>query len=121
MDRATETKHLTAALEFHKTGRLDEAERIYRKVLAEQPSNVDALHLLGVLLSARGNPQEGLPMLQKAAALMPQFVENLRDLAFVLGQVGRNQESLACYLRAVQMKPNDAALRADMGAALFAL
>jgi len=35
---------LKLAIDAHRQGRLDEAEKIYRAVLKAQPSNPDALH-----------------------------------------------------------------------------
>ena len=39
---------LNDAIRLHEAGRIAEASDLYRKLLAQQPSNADALHLLGV-------------------------------------------------------------------------
>jgi len=109
MDHAAALKLLQTAMQHHQAGRLDEAEPIYRRVLDEQPHNVDALHLMGVLQSHRGKAEVGLVMLQNAAALMPQFAENWHDLGSVLAVLGRHPE------------PRNASVRADVGASLLAL
>lgn len=121
MDQPTQMKLLTAAVGHHQAGRVEEAEPIYRKVLAARPDNVDALHLLGVLLANRGNMTEGLPLLEKAARLLPGFVENIRDLGYVYGQLGRSQDALNCYARVLQANPRDAGVRADVSTTLFSI
>src|SRR4051812_40352310 len=40
---------LGAAVEHHRAGRLQEAELLYRQVLAADPRQPDALHYLGVI------------------------------------------------------------------------
>ena len=42
---------LQAAVQRHQSGALVEAEALYRQVLASEPRNADALHLLGVACS----------------------------------------------------------------------
>ena len=58
-------------LKLHGAGRLQEAERAYRHVLAAQPAHADALHMLGVLASQCGQPQAGLACIDQAIALKP--------------------------------------------------
>jgi Flp pilus assembly protein TadD len=45
---ATIPKALAAAMRHQQAGRLRAAERIYREILAVDPNQPDALHLLGV-------------------------------------------------------------------------
>src|SRR4051794_33544391 len=120
MDPASQMKLLETALAHHQAGRINEAEAIYRKVLLEHPSNVDALHLLGVIMAGRGKPADALPLLQKAASLQPSFMANMRDLGYVLALLGHHQEALAAYARVLQGEPRDPALRADIASELFA-
>ena len=49
------TQLIQTAMTFHGQGRLAEAERAYSTVLAQDPDQFDALHLLGVLKLQQGN------------------------------------------------------------------
>jgi Flp pilus assembly protein TadD len=48
-------QQLKSGMSHQQAGELKEAERIYRKALAEEPNNPDALHLLGVVLGDGGS------------------------------------------------------------------
>ena len=55
---------LDHALRDHRAGRLTEAEVIYRQILAQDPQDTEALHLLGVLTAQSGRPEEGLSLIE---------------------------------------------------------
>ena len=74
---------LAAAIRHHQDGRVKEAEALYRQVLAEQPDNPEALHLLGVLLLQRG---EARAAPNSHAQLSPGYP---RDLPGVDGTMAR--------------------------------
>jgi len=46
---------LAAGTQFQKAGRLDEAQRVYRQLLAQDPNCPDALHLLAFSSSSAGS------------------------------------------------------------------
>ena len=50
----------------HKEGKLEEAEKLYRFILATQPQHSDANHNLGVLAVGVGKVQESLPLFKAA-------------------------------------------------------
>ena len=58
-DRMTPEQQLESALSHHRAGRLAEAERIYREILAIEPNYVDALHLLGSAGRPDGSAGDG--------------------------------------------------------------
>src|SRR5579859_6341100 len=62
---------LHQAIALHQAGRLDEAEPIYRAVLAAEPRNFNALHLLGVVRHHRGQPDEAVELIEAALRLDP--------------------------------------------------
>ena len=45
------------AVGLHQSGRLAEAERLYRQILQTDPRHPDALHMLGVLAMQSGQHQ----------------------------------------------------------------
>jgi tetratricopeptide (TPR) repeat protein len=56
---------------LHRSGRLGEAEQIYRQVLAAAPSHADSLHMLGVLASQSGQLETALTWIDRAIAARP--------------------------------------------------
>ena len=68
---------LAAALQHHQAGRLSEAEAIYRGVLAQEPANVDALHLLGVLARQSRQPGQAEELIRRAIGLNSAVGNNL--------------------------------------------
>ena len=57
------------SVDLHQSGRLDEAEALYRQVLQSDPANPDALNLLGVLIAQRGRPAEAAQLIREAMVL----------------------------------------------------
>jgi tetratricopeptide (TPR) repeat protein len=94
-------------LAHHLANQVEPAERLYRQVLAIEPSHPDALHLLGVLVAQRGEHQQALPMLQQAVALVPMIGEFHRHLADVYALLNRHAEAFDVYVKAIQLDPND--------------
>ncbi|MGE5567595.1 MAG: tetratricopeptide repeat protein [Rhodospirillales bacterium] len=99
-------QRLREAMENHKAGNLDAAEAIYRDVLAGDPKNADALHMLGVLVSQRGDQQQALSLLGRAVRLnpTPPFYHN--NLGNVLFQAGRFADAKLCYEEALRLDPD---------------
>src|SRR3954451_18761964 len=121
MDERQVAELLETALSQHNAGDLASAEAAYRRVLAERPTNADALHLLGVLLGQRGQPELGLPLLQRAVTILPNFQQFHLHLGQTLAALNRHDEALAALHRALQMNPRDLEARQAAGTALFAM
>ncbi len=83
------TTKLAVALEHHRAGRLKRAEALYRKFLRKAPENPNALHLLGVIAAARGDPDQAIQLIGKAVAAVPDFAEGHSNLGNALRAVGR--------------------------------
>lgn len=109
---------LTAAIRHHQTGQLGHAEQGYRAVLAIEPRNADALHLLGVIAHQRGHNDAALDLIGRAIG------QNARVAAFhnnhgnVLGQLGRQAEAIAAYRRAIGLQPEHAEAHASLAGLL---
>ncbi|MET0671215.1 MAG: tetratricopeptide repeat protein [Xanthobacteraceae bacterium] len=75
---------LQQAVAFHQQGRLDDAEWLYRGILAGAPNSFDALHLLGVLMKQRGRSADALRLIDKALAANARSADALQNRANVL-------------------------------------
>ncbi len=63
------------ALQHHQAGRLADAEALYRQILSEQPNDLDALHLLGVIAYQTGRNDVAVDLIRRAIDLDPEFAE----------------------------------------------
>jgi tetratricopeptide (TPR) repeat protein len=96
---------LSAAMQHHQAGRLHEAEILYRQVLATEPANVDALHLLGVIAHQSGQHTQAVELIESArhqGAFHPALLGNLGSAYQALGQLS---EAESCYRSALQVNP----------------
>jgi tetratricopeptide (TPR) repeat protein len=80
---------LELALEHHRSGRLDEAEKAYREVLATDAQNVDALHFLGVLAFQRNDYPRAHELIARALSHNAANAAAHNNLGNVLNAQGK--------------------------------
>src|SRR5439155_10022923 len=97
---------LEMAIRFHSAGQLQQAEQIYRQILALQPDNPDALHLLGVIAHQVGKSVGGLKLIERAIALNPGCSPYYNNYGEVLRALKRLQEAEAAYRKSLELNPN---------------
>ncbi len=103
---------------LHQSGRLDEAEAVYRQVLEAEPSHADSLHLLGVAATQRGRHEEAVELIGRAIAENGAMAPFHSNLGTSLRSLGRFAEAEACYRRAIEMKPDYADAHNHLGTTL---
>lgn len=113
----TISQALATAIEHHQAGRWQQAEAIYRQVLAQVPDHPDATHLLGTVAMQIGRTTEGLPLLERAAASQPANVTFATNLAAAYISLGRAAEALALLEPAVAHDPTSATAYYHLGLA----
>ncbi|MFI5002640.1 MAG: tetratricopeptide repeat protein, partial [Reyranellales bacterium] len=84
-------------LALHQQGRLDEAEALYREVLAKQAAHFGALHLTGLIHFQRGRPAEAVEWIGRAIAVDPGVPDAHSNLGLVLQGLKRIDAALASY------------------------
>lgn len=97
---------LVQALSLHQQGKFLETEAMLRELLAREPRNGDALHMLGVALAARGGAREAAQLIAAAVDLQPSNPVAHSNLGNALGELGRYAEAVTCYDRAVALQPD---------------
>jgi len=111
-------KKLADAFAKHQAGDVGAASVLYREVLAEDPNQPDALHMMGVIAQQRGNTQLGLELITLALANKPDMPLAWHNKSLLLRVAGKKAEALEASQKAVALDPGMAAAF-DMSANLL--
>jgi tetratricopeptide (TPR) repeat protein len=98
-----ERRLMALAAEHQKENRFDEAQKLYRRVLHQNPRNVDALRLLALIALSSGHEIEAETLLQQAVQLAPDFVNAWLDLGRLRKEQDRYEAALQCFDRAIEL------------------
>ena len=91
-------------------GEYDEAETLFKSVLAEQPNNADVYHELGLTFSFRVH-DDTLPTLEQAVRLQPNTIRYLISLGKTYAMYGEDEKAKATFGRVLELDPfNDEAI-----------
>ena len=99
-------------------GRFDDAERLYREILAKDGNHAGALHLLGVLAYQVGKAEIAAALIGKAVAIDKAQPAYFYNLGLALQALGRLREAGAAYSRSLQLAPDYAEARNNVGTVL---
>jgi len=105
-------------IQHHESGRLAEAEAIYRRIVALSPDDANALHLLGVLSQQSGRPDQAVDLISRAIAIKPTFPAYHVNLCLVLATQGRLDQAIAAARRGLALDPNAADAKNALATAL---
>jgi predicted O-linked N-acetylglucosamine transferase (SPINDLY family) len=106
------------ALQIHMAGRLDEAENLYRRILAMEPSHDRALHFLGVIAHQTGRNEIAVDLIRQSIAINPDNFASHSNLGEAYRAMNRLDEAIASYGRALRLNPGSAGTYFNMGNAL---
>jgi protein O-GlcNAc transferase len=105
------------ALKYHERGRLEKAEKIYKKILKSNPDRPDALHYLGLIASRRGETDKAESLMRKAIQILPGNAFFHNNFGTFLKEQRRWEESIHSYRRAVELDANYVDAHYNMGEA----
>ena len=120
MAQVTIDEAIQIAVKAHQEGRLAEAETLYRRVLAVQPTHGDALDLLGVLAGQVGRVDESIELIARAIAGHPAVFEYHINLGESYRRAGHWDRAIASFRRATELRPDQAEAHNSLGIALRA-
>ena len=112
---------LMQALAHHQQGRLTLAHIGYEQVLAQEPQQFDALHMLGVVMTQTQQPERAIGLIEQALRLQPRVAGAHENLALALRQLSRFEEALRSYDQALALEPRHAQTHVNRGVALKSL
>lgn len=97
---------INTAILHHQAGQLGAAEPIYNQVLAIDPENFDALHLLGVMAHQSGDNEAAITMIEKALRQDKTNPFAFNNLGEAYRALHRLIDAEKCYCNAVLLKPD---------------
>ena len=109
---------IDVALEHHLAGRRDEAERIYREILAADPDHRDALHLLGVIDYEAGRHEQALERIRLAIAADGSHATFHNSLGAVYQALGDLPRAVSAYETSILLDMDYADAHGNLGLAL---
>src|SRR4051812_44498279 len=106
------------AIALHGAGNYLGAEEIYRQILAADPRQPVALHLLGVLRSQTGDKDKGVELITRAIAINPRVPDFHANLALAYIEKGDPQPAIAAARAALALDPRNVDALNHMGSGL---
>jgi tetratricopeptide (TPR) repeat protein len=114
-------RKLQQGFSLQKSGRLADAEGLYREVLGIEPDNAHALNLLGVVCINAGRSREALQFMVKAGAKSPNDPETQSNLALAYKNTGDLERACAAFERAVELNSKNPVSWNNLGNAFGAV
>jgi predicted TPR repeat methyltransferase len=99
---------LSLAVQLHRSGHVDDAEVLYRRILEVEPRQPDALNFLGVVSLHRGRIDTAIELIQKSISIEPGKADRYNNLGNVLLAAERVDEAVQAYQKAIELAPEHA-------------
>ncbi len=106
------------ARSLQRAGQLEEAESVYRELLAGHPDCLKAWNNLGVLLERTGRPDEAVDVYQRAIELDGQQAMLHYNHGHALHEAGHLVDAVESYRRALTLQEDDGDTHANLAMAL---
>ncbi len=108
------------ALLLQRQGRLDEADFVYGRILAQAPDHPQALHYAGVLGHQMGRSEDGLALIERSLVLVTDRADWYSNFGIVLQDRGRLDQAIGAFQRAIALDPGHANAHSNLGVLLKA-
>jgi tetratricopeptide (TPR) repeat protein len=110
---------LILAEQKRRHGLLADADDLARRVIASEPDNAEAEHMLGIIAHQSGKLAEAIEHVRHATTLKPDVVLYHANLGEMFRLAGRTDEAIAAGRRALALNPSYAGALSNLGIALF--
>lgn len=109
---------LDSGVAHHQAGRLEVAIDCYRRILAVDARNVDAMHFLGLLRHQQGASEEAVRLISSALEINKNMPGALANLGVALLVLKRRPEAIDAFRRALKISPKMIHALINLGCAL---
>ena len=97
---------LEEAIKFHKNGFLEEAEKIYQKIIINEPKNFQAKHFLGLIFFSKKEYFESINSIKDSIDINPENFSAYNNLGNVFKELKKYDEAINFYKKAIKLKEN---------------
>ncbi len=94
------------AVAAHRASDLSRAESLYKLVLASDPKQFDAMHMLGIVAGQRGDYREGVRRITEALKIRPNATDGYINLGRMQAELKDYADACASYGKALSLNPN---------------
>ena len=91
----------------HQAGRIEAAKSAYKDILALEPTNVDATHLLGIAILQLGDAQAAIEQLSAAVDLRPDNSTFHFNLGVAQAKAVMTEDAIDSYQTALNLNPRN--------------
>jgi len=100
------TGTMEVAVQHHKAGRLQQAEKLYNLVLQSVPDHPVVLHSLGTIAYQKGQHNIAVELISKAIASNRQVPQFYNSIGVVFVALGKLEKAVGAYKQAISLKPD---------------
>ena len=112
---------LQQAITAHQEGRIEEAERLYQKILKSQPMHVDVNHNLGIIKILQNKSAEALPLLKVATETNPNSLQFKISYGTALMNEKKYEEAERSFKEIIELESGNAVIFNSLGLAIYSL
>ena len=112
---------INEALQLHEKGKIQDAIRLYLKILENKKNDSQLLFLLGTAYIQIGNTNLGIEQLKKSIFLKPENLFAHSNLGNAFKDLKRYEDAIASYNKAIEIDINYAEIHNNKGNALKSL
>ena len=112
---------INEALQLHEKGKIQDAIRLYLKILENKKNDSQLLYLLGTAYIQIGNTNLGIEQLKKSIFLKPENLFAHSNLGNAFKDLKRYEDAIASYNKAIEIDINYAEIHNNKGNALKSL
>ncbi len=109
------------AVQFHGSGRLDEAASVFTAIVEHNPGHFMSLHRLAAIRRHQGHLEESLALLEKAIECNPNSADAHNSLGNTLNALDRHEDAITQYRCAASLRENFPEAQVNLGNSLKAM
>jgi type IV pilus biogenesis/stability protein PilW len=107
--------HFNLGVQFYNQRQFSKAIQAYQKVIALDPTYIEAYNNLGIIYQEIGDFDRAFEAFQKSIEINPQYEKGHNNLGILFYLKGRNEEALEAFQKALAINPNNIESHINLG------